>query len=166
MLFSTTIFLFVFLPRVLAVYYNPIIRSRQFRNVFLLLASIFFYAWGEPFYVLLMLLSIVVNWGLGLLVDRFRNRPGEKAVLLVTVVYNLGVLVSEFYRKQSEPAAPVRHPRSADRAAGGHFLLYVPGHVLCAGRAPGQRRSAEKSAQCGIVHCTVSTAHRRAHCPL
>ena len=39
-----------------------------------------------------MLLSIVVNWGLGLLVDRFRNRPGEKAVLLVTVVYNLGVL--------------------------------------------------------------------------
>ena len=92
MLFSTTIFLFVFLPLVLAVYYNPIIRSRQFRNVFLLLASIFFYAWGEPFYVLLMLLSIVVNWGLGLLVDRFRNRPGEKAVLLVTVVYNLGVL--------------------------------------------------------------------------
>ena len=92
MLFSTTIFLFVFLPLVLAVYYNPVIRSRQFRNVFLLLASIFFYAWGEPFYVLLMLLSIVVNWGLGLLVDRFRNRPGEKAVLLVTVVYNLGVL--------------------------------------------------------------------------
>ena len=74
MLFSTTIFLFVFLPLVLAVYYNPVIRSRQFRNVFLLLASIFFYAWGEPFYVLLMLLSIVVNWGLGLLVDRFRNR--------------------------------------------------------------------------------------------
>ena len=93
MLFSTTIFLFVFLPLVLADYYNPIIRSRQFRNVFLLLASIFFYAWGEPFYVLLMLLSIVVNWGLGLLVDRIRNRPGEKAVLLVTVAYNLGVLL-------------------------------------------------------------------------
>ena len=92
MLFSTTIFLFVFLPLVLAVYYNPIIRSRQFRNVFLLLASIFFYAWGEPFYVLLMLLSIVVNWGLGLLVDRYRAQPGERAALVMTVVYNLGVL--------------------------------------------------------------------------
>ena len=92
MLFSTTIFLFVFLPLVLAVYYNPVIRSRQFRNVFLLLASIFFYAWGEPFYVLLMLLSIVVNWGLGLLVDRYRAQPGERAALVMTVVYNLGVL--------------------------------------------------------------------------
>ena len=92
MLFSTTIFLFVFLPLVLAVYYNPVIRSRQFRNVFLLLASILFYAWGEPFYVLLMLLSILVNWGLGLLVDRYRAQPGERAVLVVTVVYNLGVL--------------------------------------------------------------------------
>ena len=91
MLFSTTIFLFVFLPLVLLIYYNPWIRGRRFRNVFLLLASIGFYAWGEPVYVLLMLLSIVVNWGLGLLVDRYRDRAAGP-LLVLAACYNLGFL--------------------------------------------------------------------------
>ena len=92
MLFSTTIFLFIYLPLVLAVYYNPWVKSRGFRNVFLLLASIGFYAWGEPVYVLLMLLSIAVNWLLGLLAERFRGTWKAKPVLILTVVYNLGFL--------------------------------------------------------------------------
>ena len=62
MVFSSPVFLFLFFPAVLLIYYNPIFRSRGFRNCFLFLASILFYAWGEPVYVTIMLVSILVNW--------------------------------------------------------------------------------------------------------
>lgn len=58
MVFSSTVFLFLFLPLTLCIYYNPLFTGRRFRNVFLLLASLLFYAWGEPVFVFLMLLSI------------------------------------------------------------------------------------------------------------
>ena len=67
MLFSTTIFLFVFLPAVLIGYYL-VFRSIRWKNYFLLLASLLFYAWGEPLYVFLMLASVAGNFGLGLLI--------------------------------------------------------------------------------------------------
>ena len=51
MLFSSSVFLFLFLPVVLLVYYLPLRRWRQGQNVFLLLASLGFYAWGEPWSV-------------------------------------------------------------------------------------------------------------------
>lgn len=60
MVFSSTIFLFLFLPAVLAAYF--ICKNRTYRNVVLLLASIGFYAWGEPVFVWVMLTSIAVNW--------------------------------------------------------------------------------------------------------
>mgnify|MGYP002732227718 CR=1 FL=1 len=88
MVFSSGTFLFLFLPLVLLIYYNPIVRSRQFRNVFLLFASILFYAWGEPFYVLLMLGSIAANWLFGLWVAR---KPTARGAIIVTAVFNLSV---------------------------------------------------------------------------
>lgn len=65
MVFSSTVFLFVFFPVVLIGYYNPFIRSRGFRNTFLFLMSVFFYAWGEPAFICVVLLSVVINWALG-----------------------------------------------------------------------------------------------------
>ena len=62
MLFSSITFLFMFLPVVLAVYY---IVPYKIKNVVLLLASLFFYAWGEPVYVILMVLSILFNYFCG-----------------------------------------------------------------------------------------------------
>ena len=56
MLFSSIPFLFYFLPLVLIAYFAV---PGGFKNLILLLASLFFYAWGEPFYVLLMLLSLI-----------------------------------------------------------------------------------------------------------
>ena len=58
MLFSSSVFLFLFLPGVLIVYYLPLRRWRQGQNMFLLLASLVFYAWGEPWFVLVMIASI------------------------------------------------------------------------------------------------------------
>ena len=89
MVFSSGIFLFLFLPIVLLIYYNPLIRSRSFRNIFLFLASIVFYAWGEPVYVLLMLSSIVVNWLFGRCIMAGKN---STVIAALAVVYNLAFL--------------------------------------------------------------------------
>ena len=70
MIFSAAEFLFLFLPCVLLVYYNPFFKSRKFKNIFLLLVSVFFYAWGEPVRVLLLLVSMSANWFFGLLEEQ------------------------------------------------------------------------------------------------
>ena len=88
MVFSSAIFLFLFLPAVLVGYYNPFFRGRTFRNVFLLGTSLFFYAWGEPICVLMLVLSVLVNWALGRVAD---GRFGRAAVT-AAVIYNMGML--------------------------------------------------------------------------
>lgn len=93
MLFSSPVFLLVFLPLVLAVYYLPLHGRRKAQNLFLLLASLGFYAWGEPWFVLVMLLSILVNFLLGLCMERTVPRtPARRAVTVLTVGFNLTVL--------------------------------------------------------------------------
>ena len=93
MLFSSTAFIYLFLPLVLIIYYGFLKKWRTLSNIFLFIASIFFYAWGEPKLVLLMLLSIVINWGAGLLVSRFNERKAvKKTVIIVSVILNLSML--------------------------------------------------------------------------
>ena len=70
MVFSSLIFLFVYLPVVLAVYY---VVPLKWRNPVLFAASLLFYGWGEPVYLAVMVASIAVNYGFGLLVNRFRR---------------------------------------------------------------------------------------------
>ena len=89
MIFSSLIFLFVFLPIVLTAYY---ISSTKFKNIILLLASLFFYAWGEHVYILIMLLSILCNYIFGILVYKNDNKSGKKVSLLVAVMFNIGML--------------------------------------------------------------------------
>ena len=92
MLFSSSVFLFCFLPIVLIVYYL-LWWSRSSQNVFLCFASLFFYAWGEPKFVLIMMASIVVNWGVGLAVDRVQMRSTlAKLLIFVDVVVNLSII--------------------------------------------------------------------------
>ena len=93
MLFSSTTFLYFFLPAVLLVYYGLLRRSRPLQNLFLTLASLFFYAWGEPRFVLVMLLSICMNWLFGLGVDRARRKGRQgRGWVTAAVVFNLSVL--------------------------------------------------------------------------
>ena len=93
MLFSSMIFLWLFLPVVLAGSF--LLRKPRFVNPFLVLASLFFYAWGEPVNVLLMLFSILLNYGAGRLLGRFeKNDPYErrKLILAVDILLNLALL--------------------------------------------------------------------------
>ncbi len=95
MVFSSTVFLFIFLPFVLI--FNLLLKQR-YRNFFLLLASLVFYAWGEGMLVLLMLFSISVNYISGLGIAYFFNRGHSlsKIILGLAVTVNLGLL---FYYK-------------------------------------------------------------------
>lgn len=92
MVFSSSLFIFLFLPITLLGYYilKPF---RNLQNTFLLFVSLIFYAWGEPENILLMLLSIVVNWMLGILVDKYRlNSILCKSIIIITVIFNIGLL--------------------------------------------------------------------------
>ena len=95
MVFSSVIFLCVFLPIMLLGYY---IFPTKLRNLFLLCGSLFFYAWGEPVYVWLMLISIVGNYLFGLLIHVIVLRADGKKLLYakiclgVSVLFNLGIL--------------------------------------------------------------------------
>ena len=91
MVFSSIVFLFVFLPVVLALYY--VVPAIRWKNVILLAASIIFYAWGEPVYIVLMLLSILFNFVMGLELERLREDSRRKKLnLIFTVIVNLCIL--------------------------------------------------------------------------
>lgn len=90
MVFSSTIFLCVYLPLVLLGYY---ICPKKGKNLFLLIVSLIFYAWGEPKYVFLMIFSILVNYVFGLLMDKHReNKKRLKLMLVISVIIDLGLL--------------------------------------------------------------------------
>lgn len=87
MVFSSPIFLFQFLPLLFAVYF--LIKER-YRNIALLIFSLLFYAWGEPKNILLMLLSIAVNYVLALLIERLERQ--RVLWLVLSLTFNLGML--------------------------------------------------------------------------
>lgn len=90
MLFSSLIFLFWFLPITVFVYF--ILPFRSLKNIWLLTVSLFFYAWGEPVFVFVMILSILFNYGMGLLVNVYRHKVFlRRCLMIVMAVVNLSV---------------------------------------------------------------------------
>lgn len=90
MLFSSMTFIFMFLPIVCGLYFI-VRRNITLANLLLLMASIFFYAWGEPRYVVIMLMTILVNYIGALGIGKFVKH--RRVILWATVLVNLGVLV-------------------------------------------------------------------------
>ena len=88
MVFSSIAFLFYFLPITLAVYY---ILPKKCRNIVLLIASLIFYAYGEPTYVAVMILSIIFTYIYGLLIDKFRKF--SKLFLILAICTSIGLLI-------------------------------------------------------------------------
>jgi len=88
MVFSSFTFLFVFLPLVLFTYF--IAKKRKYRNIVLLIFSLIFYAWGEPIYVILMILSIVVNYFMALAIEKFPKN--KKILMIIDIIFNLGII--------------------------------------------------------------------------
>ncbi len=91
MVFSSLTFLYAYFPIVLTIYFLVPIR---WRNLVLLLVSLFFYGWGEPVYVLIMVASIIINWlfGNAIAANRDTDRPKAKKYLILCIVFNLALL--------------------------------------------------------------------------
>lgn len=87
MVFSSIVFLFYFLAFVLGIYY---LIPKRYKNIVLLAASLIFYSWGEPVYVLLMLFSAFFNYECGILLERTRLK---KLCLVFNIAVNIGLLV-------------------------------------------------------------------------
>ncbi|MEE0553902.1 MAG: MBOAT family protein, partial [Clostridia bacterium] len=66
--------------------------NRRAQNVFLCLASLLFYAWGEPRFVLVMMVSILVNWFFGLLVGKFKENKNVRWLIALDVFINLSII--------------------------------------------------------------------------
>ena len=90
MLFSSIPFLYYFLPAVLLLY---LIAPKCLKNTVLLLMSLVFYAWGEPRYVAIMLVSVALGYLFGLLIERFRGKKTAKLFLVLSIVSSLSFLV-------------------------------------------------------------------------
>lgn len=92
MLFSSTTFIFLFLPAVLAAYYAAR-GHRRIQNILLCISSLFFYAWGEPVFVLAMLASIAVNYTAGLGISRaYDNLRACRLIIAADLIFNFGLL--------------------------------------------------------------------------
>ncbi len=89
MLFSSAIFVFLFLPVTLLAYQ---LLNHRLKNILLLIASLLFYAWGEPVYVLLMCLSIVINYVAGLFIGSDEPKKSKQA-LIAGISINIGLLI-------------------------------------------------------------------------
>lgn len=93
MVFSSNIFLFVFFPLLLILYFLPlrVCKNVNYKNCILLLFSLGFYAWGEPVFIFLLLLSLFVNWGIALLIEKL---PIHKwGGVLTAVIWNIAILI-------------------------------------------------------------------------
>jgi len=112
--FSSLIFLFLFLPVFFIFFF---LLQKKAHNSFLLIASLVFYAWGEGEYVLLLLVSIVGNYILGLLIDKTNGKYLKKTVFFIAVFFNLGLLIYFKYTNfildnldMSGPIEPIHLP--------------------------------------------------------
>lgn len=100
MLFSSITFLYYFLPCVLFLYF---LVPKNWKNVVLLVFSLLFYAWGEPYYVLYMLCSIGIGYASGLLIEKWRENKRAKIVLILSIGLHIVVL---FFFKVA-PSLPI-----------------------------------------------------------
>ena len=91
MVFADLFFLYIFLPACLLFYFVG--KNIKYKNAVLIVFSLVFYAWGEPTIVLLLILSTIVNWLLGLVIDKHREDKLGKLAVAGSLVYSLGMLV-------------------------------------------------------------------------
>ncbi len=95
MVFSSLLFLYIFLPVCLILYY--LLPGLRYRNTILTIMSILFYAWGEPFWVILIIISATVDYTNGRIIGKYRGQWQAKASFIASIVINLALLASFKY---------------------------------------------------------------------
>lgn len=103
MVFSSPVFLLIFFPSIFIIYFNPFFKSRVFKNSILLIFSLFFYAWGEPVFVFLMIFSIIINYFFGIKINildksdanqknQLHTNKKRKRYLIYSIIWNVFIL--------------------------------------------------------------------------
>lgn len=95
MVFASLIFLFIFLPLNLILYYST--KNPKYRNWILIVFSLMFYGWGEPIWISLLILSSLFDWGNALFIQKHRGTKWAKIGVAVTVTFNLALLATFKY---------------------------------------------------------------------
>ncbi|MBQ3666079.1 MAG: MBOAT family protein [Lachnospiraceae bacterium] len=92
MVFSSIVFLYLYLPITLIIYF---LTPARYRNIWLFIVNLIFYGWGEPVYIILMLASILLNYVAGLFIGKYREKKKKTAknVLAINIVLNIGLLI-------------------------------------------------------------------------
>ncbi len=88
MVFSSLVFIFVFLPIFFLIYF---ISKNKLKNTIIFIFSLLFYSWGEPKYCILMLISILFNYLFAKLIDKHKNKA--KIFLILSIIFNIGLLI-------------------------------------------------------------------------
>ena len=179
MAFNSMAFLFGLLPAVLVCYFLLPARWRTGRNWVLLVFSLFFYAWGEPKYVFLMLCSITVDYFIGKRIQKCRNEGRMSAAgrwMLLSVIYNLSVLGFFKYTDfligtvnavfgTDIPLPGIPLPVSTECAslfaADRHFLFYLSDDVVHDRRIPRRDAGTDELAELRHLCFYVPAAHCR-----
>ena len=95
MVFASLLFLFIFLPLNLVLYYSS--KNPKWRNAVLIVFSLIFYGWGEPIWISLLILSSLFDWANALFIGRHQGTKWARIGVVVTVVFNLGLLATFKY---------------------------------------------------------------------
>jgi len=95
MVFASLLFLFIFLPLNLILYYSS--KNKKWRNYILIVFSLVFYGWGEPIWISLLILSSLFDWGNALFIQKHHGTKWARVGVVVTVVFNLGLLATFKY---------------------------------------------------------------------
>ena len=95
MVFSSLTFLYLFLPLSLLFHYST--KNDLFRNIFLTIFSLVFYAWAEPMWIFLMVFTALFDYSTGLYIEKKRGTPWAKVGLIASIVVNIGLLVAYKY---------------------------------------------------------------------
>ncbi|MBQ7047125.1 MAG: MBOAT family protein [Oscillospiraceae bacterium] len=95
MVFSSLVFLFIFFPLTLALYF--IVKNYKVKNIILVIASLIFYSWGEPVWVTLLIFSSILDYTVSHAIEKHRGEKITKLYLAISVVVNLGLLAAFKY---------------------------------------------------------------------
>ena len=167
MVFSTTYYLFLYLPLVLLIYY---ITPLKLRNLALLAVSLLFYYWGERIYVLIMFASTFIDYFHGMLVERCKGRGnlrGAKLAVASSIVFNLALLgffkYWDFIAGSLQAVGLTFMPVLGHPPAHRHLFLYLPNHELYHRCLPRGYKSPAKHRQLRHFCHPVSSADCRPH---
>ena len=168
MVFSSLLFLCIFLPIVLLLYFWN--SNITYRNTVMVIASLIFYAWGEPVWVIALLFSAAIDYVNGLIIHKYFGKWQAKLALIMSLVLNLGILATFKYSSwiisSINTGFGLSIPYYKLCFAARYFFLYFPNPVLYYRHVQRRNRGSEKSVKFPLLCFDVPPACCWSYCQI